>query len=115
ALRLPLCILGCTVLPVPFLDTLLLFYYIFVGGLCQVLLYYIKAMKKLKKNFFSKLAKLHKRNNDRPQMYNLKGITSDGKVVEFPHISADKCGVINIKGLPVGTYKFTEVINGTQQ
>lgn len=68
-------------------------------------------MKKLKKHFFSKLAKLHKRNSDRPQMYNLKGISSDGKVVEFPYISADKCGVINIKGLPVGTYKFTEVIN----
>lgn len=54
-------------------------------------------MKKLKKHFFSKLAKLHKRNSDRPQMYNLKGITSDGKVVDFPYISADKCGVINIK------------------
>ena len=53
-------------------------------------------MKKLKKHFFSKLAKLHKRNSDRPQMYNLKGITSDGKVVDFPYISADKCGVINI-------------------
>lgn len=75
----------------------------------------VKAMKKLKKYFFSKLAKLHKRNSDRPQMYNLKGITSDGKVVDFPYISADKCGVINIKGLPVGTYKFTEVINETQQ
>ena len=68
-------------------------------------------MKKLKKYFFSKLTKLHKRNSDRPQMYNLKGITSDGKVVDFPYISADKGGVINIKGLPVGTYKFTEVIN----
>lgn len=75
----------------------------------------VKAMKKLKKYFFSKLTKLHKRNSDRPQMYNLKGISSDGKVVEFPYISADKCGVINIKGLPVGTYKFTEVINDTQQ
>ena len=71
----------------------------------------VKAMKKLKKHFFSKLAKLRKRNSDRPQMYNLKGISSDGKVVEFPYISADKCGVINIKGLPVGTYKFTEDIN----
>ena len=40
-------------------------------------------MKKLKKYFFSKLTKLHKRNSDRPQMYNLKGITSDGKVVDF--------------------------------
>lgn len=57
-------------------------------------------MKKLKKHFFSKLAKLHKGNSDRPQMYNLKGISSDEKVVEFPYISADKCGVINIKGLP---------------
>lgn len=75
----------------------------------------VKAMKKLKKHFFSKLAKLRKRNSDRPQMYNLKGISSDGKVVEFPYISADKCGVINIKGLPVGTYKFTEDINETQQ
>lgn len=46
-------------------------------------------MKKLKKYFFSKLTKLHKRNSDRPQMYNLKGITSDGKVVDFPYISAD--------------------------
>ena len=73
------------------------------------------AIVSFKKYFFSKLTKLHKRNSDRPQMYNLKGITSDGKVVEFPYISADKCGVINIKGLPVGTYKFTEVINETQQ
>lgn len=74
----------------------------------------VKAMKKLKKHFFSKLAKLHKRNNDRPQMYNLNGISSDGKVVKLPYISADKGGVISIKGLPVGTYKFTEVINDTQ-
>uniref|UniRef100_UPI003FEEA82A hypothetical protein n=1 Tax=Ruminococcus bicirculans (ex Wegman et al. 2014) TaxID=1160721 RepID=UPI003FEEA82A len=49
-LRLPLCILGCTVLPVPFLDTLLLFYYIFVGGLCQVLLYYINLIKSANNN-----------------------------------------------------------------
>ena len=47
-------------------------------------------------------------------MYNFKGITSEGKVVDFPYISADKGGVISIKELPVGTYKFTEVINDTQ-
>lgn len=57
----------------------------------------VKAMKKLKKHFFSKLTKLHKRNSDRPQMYNFKGITSEGKVVDFPYISADKGGVISIK------------------
>ena len=57
----------------------------------------VKAMKKLKKYFFSKLTKLHKRNSDRPQMYNLKGITSDGKVVDFPYISADKGGPERVK------------------